>query len=109
MDDIHRTSEVIPILGMPTHILKYGVIRHTGVLFLLIPGIYCRCTVQSDTSLLTGLTKPGEVGKILARYQLKSHSLDSKAKLKSPCFFLQAAYYLLVILIYLLGPIMIIQ
>lgn len=38
MDDIHRTSEVIPILGMPTHILKYGVIRHTGVLFLLIPG-----------------------------------------------------------------------
>ena len=48
MDDIHRTSEVIPILGMPTHILKYGVINHTGVLFLLIPGIYCRFTVQSD-------------------------------------------------------------
>jgi hypothetical protein len=39
--------------------------------------------------LLAGLTKPGEVGEILALYRLKSLSLDYKAKLKSPCFFLQ--------------------
>jgi hypothetical protein len=36
--------------------------------------------------LLAGLPKPGE---ILALYSLKSLSLDYKAKLKSPCFFLQ--------------------
>jgi hypothetical protein len=34
--------------------------------------------------LLAGLTKPGEVGEILALYRLKSLSLDYKAKLKSP-------------------------
>ena len=34
----------------------------------------------------TGLTKPGEVGEILALYRLKSLSLAYKAKLKSPCF-----------------------
>jgi proteasome assembly chaperone (PAC2) family protein len=39
--------------------------------------------------LLAGLTKPGEVGEILALYRLKSLSLDYQAKLKSPCFFLQ--------------------
>jgi hypothetical protein len=39
--------------------------------------------------LLAGLTKPGKVGEILALYWLKSLSLDYKAKLKSPCFFLQ--------------------
>ena len=39
--------------------------------------------------LLAGLTKPGEVGEILALYRLKSLSLDYKAKLKSLCFFLQ--------------------
>jgi hypothetical protein len=33
--------------------------------------------------LLAGLTKPGEVGEILALYSLKSLSLDYKAKLKS--------------------------
>jgi hypothetical protein len=33
--------------------------------------------------------KPGEVGEMLALYRLKSLSLDYKAKLKSPCFFLQ--------------------
>jgi len=38
--------------------------------------------------LYTGLTKPGEVGEVLALFQLKSPSLDSKAKLKSPCFFI---------------------
>jgi hypothetical protein len=37
----------------------------------------------------SGLTKPGEVGEILALYRLKSLSLDYRAKLKSPCFFLQ--------------------
>ena len=31
--------------------------------------------------LLAGLTKPGEVGEILALYSLKSLSLDYKAKL----------------------------
>jgi hypothetical protein len=36
--------------------------------------------------LLAGLTKPGEVGEILALFRLKSLSLDYKAKLKSPCF-----------------------
>jgi hypothetical protein len=45
----------------------------------------------------TGLTKPGKVGEVLALYQLKSPSLDSKAKLKSPCFFLQVAPYLQII------------
>jgi hypothetical protein len=33
--------------------------------------------------LVTGFTKPGEVGEILALYQLKSPSLDCKAKLKA--------------------------
>jgi hypothetical protein len=33
--------------------------------------------------LVTGLTKPVEVGEILALYQLKSPSLDCKAKLKA--------------------------
>jgi hypothetical protein len=42
--------------------------------------------------LLAGLTKPGEVGEILALYRLKSLSLDYKAKLKSPCFFLQVTF-----------------
>jgi len=44
-----------------------------------------------------GLTKPGEVGEILALYQMKSPSLDSKAKLKSPCFFLQVTPFLQII------------
>jgi hypothetical protein len=44
--------------------------------------------------LLAGLTKPGEVGEILALYLLKSLSLDYKAKLKSPCFFLQVNSFL---------------
>jgi hypothetical protein len=43
--------------------------------------------------LLAGLTKPGEVGEILALYRLKSLSLDYKAKLKSPCFFLQVTLF----------------
>jgi hypothetical protein len=33
------------------------------------------------TAAYTGLTKPGEVGEILALYRLKSLSLDYKAKL----------------------------
>jgi hypothetical protein len=44
--------------------------------------------------LLAELTKPGEVGEILALYRLKSLSLDYKAKLKSPCFFLQVTHQL---------------
>jgi hypothetical protein len=47
----------------------------------------------------TGLTKPGEVGEILALYRLKSLSLDYKAKLKSPCFFLQVTLFFMVKLI----------
>jgi hypothetical protein len=43
---------------------------------------------------LAGLTKSGEVGEILALYRLKSLSLDYKAKLKSPCFFLQVTLFL---------------
>ena len=39
--------------------------------------------------LLAGLTEPGEV---LSLYQLKSLSLDYKAKLKSPWFFLQVSF-----------------
>jgi hypothetical protein len=45
---------------------------------------------MSEQADISGLTKPGEMGEILALYQLKSPSLDSKAKLKSPCLFLQA-------------------
>jgi hypothetical protein len=42
--------------------------------------------------LIPGLTKPGEVGEILALYRLKSLFLDYKAKLKSPGFFLQVNF-----------------
>jgi hypothetical protein len=49
--------------------------------------------------LLAGLTKPGEVGEILALYRLKSFSLDYKAKLKSPCFFLQVTLSLQIIFV----------
>lgn len=38
MEDIHRKSEIVHILGMPTHILKYGTIGQSGVIFLIIPG-----------------------------------------------------------------------
>ena len=41
-----------------------------------------------NITMYSGLNKPGEVGKILALYQLKSHSFDSEVKLKSTCFFL---------------------
>jgi hypothetical protein len=46
---------------------------------------------------MSGLTKPGEVGELLALYQLKSPSLNAKAKFKSPCFFLQVAPFLQII------------
>jgi hypothetical protein len=49
--------------------------------------------------LLAGITKPGEVGEILALYRLKSLSLDYKAKLKSPCFFLQVTLFLQIIFV----------
>ena len=49
--------------------------------------------------LLAGLTKPDEVGEILALYRLKSLSLDYKAKLKSPCFFLQVTLFLQIIFV----------
>jgi hypothetical protein len=45
---------------------------------------------MAEQADISELTKPGEMGEILALYQLKSPFLDSKAKLKSPCFFLQA-------------------
>jgi hypothetical protein len=51
----------------------------------------------STAVLLAGLTKPGEVGEILALYRLKSLSLDYKAKLKPPCFFLQVTLFLQII------------
>ncbi|XP_063407090.1 lipid droplet-associated hydrolase-like [Mytilus trossulus] len=38
MEDIHRKSEIFHILGMPTHILKYGTTGQSGVVFLIIPG-----------------------------------------------------------------------
>jgi hypothetical protein len=46
-----------------------------------------------------GLTKPDEVGEILSLYRLKSLSLDYKAKLKSPCFFLQVTPFLQIIFV----------
>ena len=49
--------------------------------------------------LLAGLTKPGEVGEILSLYRLKSLSLEYKAKLKSPCFFLQVTLSLQIIFV----------
>jgi hypothetical protein len=42
---------------------------------------------------LSGLTKPGEVGEILALFQLMSLSWTPK----SPCFFLQVAPFLQII------------
>jgi hypothetical protein len=50
-------------------------------------------------SAIPGLTKPGKVGEIVALYQLKSPSLDSKGKLKSPGFFLQVTPFLQIICI----------
>jgi hypothetical protein len=41
----------------------------------------------------------GEVGEILALYRLKSLSLDYKANLKSPCFFLQVTLFLQIIFV----------
>jgi hypothetical protein len=49
--------------------------------------------------LLAGLTEPGEVGEVLALYRLKSLSLNYKAKLKSPCFFLQVTLFLQIIFV----------
>ena len=70
---------------------SYCMIKHMGVKlhpnpqqFLFLPGF-------------SGLTKPGEVGEILDLYQLKVPSLDSKAKLESPCFFLHVAPFLQII------------
>jgi len=51
-------------------------------------------------SNVSGLTKAGEVGNILALYRRKSPSLDYKAKLKSPCFFLQVVLYLQIIFVF---------
>jgi len=42
----------------------------------------------------SGPTNSGEVGDILTLYLLLSPSLGSKAKLKSPCFFLKVAPFL---------------
>jgi hypothetical protein len=46
--------------------------------------------------VVAGLTKPGE---ILALFWLKSLSLDYKAKLKLPCFFLQVTLFLQIIFV----------
>ena len=48
---------------------------------------------------ISGLIKPGEVGEILSLFRLKSLSLDYKAKLKSPCFFLQVTLFLQIIFV----------
>ena len=49
--------------------------------------------------VVAGLTKPGEMGEILALFWLKSLSLDYKAKLKLPCFFLQVTLFLQIIFV----------
>jgi hypothetical protein len=54
---------------------------------------------RSIAVLLAGLTKLGEVGEILALYRLKSLSLDYKARLKSPCLFLQVTLFLQIIFV----------
>jgi hypothetical protein len=56
-------------------------------------------TIRKGFKHSSGLAKPGEVGEVLALYQLKSPSLDSKAKLKSPCFFLQVAPFLQIVFV----------
>jgi hypothetical protein len=50
-------------------------------------------------NLTPGLTKPGKVGEIVTLYRLKLLALDYKAKLKSPCFFLQVALFLQIIFV----------
>jgi hypothetical protein len=86
---------------MPTTL--NGTLRR-GCCFLLIPS-YLRNSNDSFSFylsiavLLAGLTKPCEVGEILALYSLKSLSLDYKAKLKSPCFFLQVTLFLQIIFV----------
>lgn len=57
-----------------------------------------RKKIFSETT--PGLTKMGEVGEILTLYQLKLSSLDIKAKLKSPRFFLQVAHFLQIIFVF---------
>jgi hypothetical protein len=49
--------------------------------------------------VVAGLTKPGEMGEILALFWLKSLSLNYKAKLKLPCFFLQVTLFLQIIFV----------
>jgi hypothetical protein len=49
---------------------------------------------RSGQNTMPGLTNPGKVGKIQALYRLKSPSVDAKAKLMSPCFFLQVVPFL---------------
>jgi hypothetical protein len=46
---------------------------------------------------LSGLTEPGEVAEILTLYRLKSPSLGSKEKLKSPRSCLQVTPFLQII------------
>jgi hypothetical protein len=68
--------------------IGYGKIKKLFLFFYLFIAV-----------LLAGLTKPSEVGEILALYRLKSLSLDYKAKLKSPCFFLQVTLFLQIIFV----------
>jgi hypothetical protein len=68
--------------------IGYGQLKNDSFSFYL-----------SIDALLAGLIKPGEMGEILALYRLKSLSLDYKAKLKSPCFFLQVTLFLQIIFV----------
>jgi hypothetical protein len=68
--------------------IGYGQIKNDCFSFYLSIAVF-----------LAGLTKPGEVGEILDLFRLKSLSLDYKAKLKSPCFFLQVILSLQIIFV----------
>ena len=50
--------------------------------------------INTSMSPTEQLTKPDEVNEILTLFRLKSPSLDLKAKLKLPCFFLQVAPFM---------------
>jgi hypothetical protein len=67
--------------------IGYGQLKNDSFSFYL-----------SIAVLLAGLTKPGEVDEFVL-YRLKSLSLNYKAKLKSPCFFLQVTLFLQIIFV----------
>jgi hypothetical protein len=67
--------------------IGYGQLKNDSFSFYL-----------SIAVLLAGLTKPGEVDEFVL-YRLKPLSLNYKAKLKSPCFFLQVTLFLQIIFV----------